>query len=549
MIVKATTTEEDPVTDAASQTSYDEVPYPSLCYTQTHPNRLATVAMLFGMTPAPVTHCRVLELGCASGGNLIPMACWLSESEFVGIDYAARQIAEGRALTEALGLQNISLKHMDILDVGADLGQFDYIVAHGLYSWVPPAVQDKVLQICKQNLAVNGVAYVSYNTYPGWHMLGMIREMMLFHTRELTEPSARAAGARALLDFLVESLPSRTDAYSAFLRDYRSALAKDWKGTHSRRDAFLLHDELEEVNDPVYFYQFAQQAARHGLQYLGAADFSTMVTDDFAPEARQALAKMVDNLVDLEQYIDFLRHRTLRRTLLCHEELVLNRKLTPEQVEPFLVASQVKPESPDLDLRSLSVTKFVAPSGATFSTDHPVSKAAMLYLAEVWPRPVPFKALLSEASSRVYLGSEPMHPEVAARDASALGVNLLTAYGHSGNMVELYLDVPHFVLKVSDRPVACPLARLQSPQSELVTNLRHERVRLNAFEQRLLPYLDGTRDRVALADVMSELVSGGSLVVREGDRRVTDLAEARSIVIQQMDRALQWLARAALLVG
>ena len=548
MIVKARTTGEEPVTDTASQISYDEVPYPSLCYTQTHPNRLATVAMLFGMTPAPVTHCRVLELGCASGGNLIPMACRLAESEFVGIDYAARQIAEGRLLTEALGLQNISLKHMDILDVGADLGQFNYIIAHGLYSWVPPAVQDKVLGICKQNLAVNGVAYVSYNTYPGWHMLGMIREMMLFHTRELTEPSARAAEARALLDFLVESLPSRTDAYSAFLRDYRSALAKDWKGTHSRRDAFLLHDELEEVNDPLYFHQFAQRAARHGLQYLGEADFSTMMTGDFSPEVRQSLTKMVGNLVDLEQYIDFLRHRTLRRTLLCHDDVVLHRKLRPEQVEPFLIASRVKPESPDLDLRSLSVAKFVAPSGATFSTDHPVSKAAMLYLGEVWPRPVPFDVLLSEASSRVYPNPERTDPEVAARDASALGVNLLSAYGHSGNMLELYLAVPHFVLKVSDRPVACRLARLQSPQSELVTNLRHERVSLNAFEQRVLPYLDGTRDRAALIGVMCGLVSQGSLVVREGDRRVTDAAEARSIVVQQIDRALQWLARAALLV-
>jgi len=535
--------------DKTGQTSYDEVPYPSLCYTQTHPNRLATVATLFGMTPAPVAHCRVLALGCASGGNLIPMACRLPASEFVGIDNSARQIAEGQPLVVALGLQNITLTCMDILDVGPDLGQFDYIIAHGIYSWVPPAVQDKVLDICKQNLSPNGVAYVSYNTYPGWHMLGMVREMMLYHTRHLTEPKARVAGAHELLDFMAESLSTAGDAYGTFLGDYKSALEKDWKGTPTRREAFLLHDELEEINVPLYFHQFAERAASHGLQYLGDADFSTMLVNDFPPETRDALAKMVDNLIDLEQYIDFLRHRTLRRTLLCHEDIALHRKLKPQQMRSFLVASRVRPESPDVDVHSRSVVKFRATSEATFSTDHPVSKAAMLHLAEVWPRPVPFESLLSEACSRVYTSGERPDAEVVARDAIALGANLLTAYGYSGSIVELYLDMPHIVLEVSDRPVACPLARLQSQQSDLVTNLRHERVSLNPFEQRLLPYLDGTWDRDALVEAMSGLVVEGSLVLREDDRRVTDPDEARSILGRQIDRAFTWLARAALLVG
>ena len=148
------------------QTDYDEVPYPSLSYAQTHPDRLATIATLLGLQPAPVTHCRVLELGCAGGGNLLPMAQGLPGSEFVGLDVSEAQITAGQTLRQALGLNNLTLTQMDILDVPAGLGQFDYIIAHGIYSWVPPQVRDKVLQVCQDHLAPQGVAYVSYNCYP-----------------------------------------------------------------------------------------------------------------------------------------------------------------------------------------------------------------------------------------------------------------------------------------------------------------------------------------------------------------------------------------------
>ena len=163
----------------AKQSSYDEVPYPSTSHVFTHPDNLATVATLLGLSPTPIIHCRVLELGCAGGGNLIPMALNLPDSSFVGIDASAVQIAEGQQAIAALGLANITLHHLDILDVTAELGQFDYIIVHGIFSWVPTAVRDKILEICQQNLTSNGVAYVSYNTYPGWHMMGSIREMML----------------------------------------------------------------------------------------------------------------------------------------------------------------------------------------------------------------------------------------------------------------------------------------------------------------------------------------------------------------------------------
>ena len=155
--------------------SYDRVPYDSKPFPQTHPDRLATMASLFGLKPPLVDTAQVLELGLAGGGNLIPMAVALPDSHFVGIDLSPRQVDEGVRVVERLGLTNIELRAQDILDLGEDLGVFDYILCHGVYSWVPASVQEKILEIHARHLAPGGIGYISYNAYPGWHLRGVVR--------------------------------------------------------------------------------------------------------------------------------------------------------------------------------------------------------------------------------------------------------------------------------------------------------------------------------------------------------------------------------------
>jgi methyltransferase-like protein len=544
--------------DRSVPTSYDETPYPSLSYAQSHPDRLATIATILGLEPPALARCRVLELGCAGGGNLIPMAYGLPEAHFVGLDNSPRQIAEGQAMIDALGLGNVLLRCQDILEAGPELGRFDYIIAHGVFSWVPPHVQDKLLDLCGEHLAPDGVAYVSYNTYPGWHFVGAMREMMLYHTRHVQEPLERVRQARDLLDLLATAIPPDSGAYGTFLNTYARFLSGELKGQEARGDAFLLHDELEEFNEPTYFYQFMERAAQRGLRYLGEAEFSAMTGDHFDAETFQRLDELAASVVDLEQYMDFLRNRTFRQTLLCHEGVETSRTLRPQVLSQLYVASHARPTEPVLDIHAEEVVRFQGSDGAMLSTDHPASKAAMLYLEMVWPRAVPVDDLIALAHSHTQspteeVGAEALRQDAERQDAErqdalVLQTNLLKAYSYSSSLVKLHAYAPSLAVTAGERPVASAVARYGARAGALVTNLRHERVQLEPLDRLIVQRLDGRHDRQALlADLLAGPVAEGSVALEREGQPVEGGGELREMLAEEIESRLAWLARAALL--
>jgi methyltransferase-like protein/SAM-dependent methyltransferase len=521
-------------------TTYDEVPYPSFSYPQTHPNRLATLATLLGMTPAPVEHCRVLELGCGGGGNLIPMAEALPSSEFIGLDLAGRQIAAGQAAAQALRLNNLTLGQADLLDVPRGLGPFHYIIAHGVYSWVPAPVQDKLLAICKESLAPNGVAYVSYNTYPGWHNRCAVREMMRFHTRNIADPQQRVAQARKLLALLAEAAPTQRPAYAHMLREEQERL-------QGRLDPFLLHDQLAEVNEAVYFHEFMGRAAAHGLQYLAEAEISTMSPQRLGPDVASTLTRMGGDLIGREQYLDFVTNRGFRQTLLCHEGVPLRRDLPPESLASLRIVSAARCTSARPDLRPGKPEEFRAPGGNTLGTDHSLSKAALLYLEEIWPRGVTFDALQSAVRARLTGDLVVEDGAAFARDSRELAETLLQAF--TGDVLELHAHEPAFVVEPSERPVASGWARLQAAADDKVTNRRHEVLPLDELTRHLLTLLDGSRDRPVLLEALLRRVAEQGLVVQQHGRPVTDPEHHRAVLAAGLEVRLRGLGRSALLVA
>ncbi len=524
-----------------AQTTYDELPYVNRAFPQTHPDRLATLARLFGQEPPGVETCRVLELGCASGDNLIPMALELPNARFVGIDLSVRQIEDGQRQVRALGLANVELRQFNIVDVDASWGQFDYILSHGIYSWVPANVRDRLLAVCRANLAPNGVAYVSYNTLPGWRMRGMIRDMMIYHAMAFPGAVAKVRQARGLIDFLAQSVPA-TSPYGMTLRQELDAIKNE-------PDAYLYHEHLEETNDAFYFHQFIDEARRHGLDYLGEADFNEMLMSNFSAKAAETLQRVATDGIRMEQYMDFVRNRMFRQTLLVHQGASIRRNLDGHSLRGLLVASGIRPESAQPTLAHGASELFVGGSGTRHTVVDALTKAALVLLSNRWPGCLPFEELAAMCHASVAPRADgAAGAPLSADELRLFGDRMLQAY--AARMVELRVAAPRAVASVSARPVASPLARLQSERSATVTNLRHELVTLPNFPRRLLRLLDGTRDVDALTAEAVRFAQEGRIGVQEqeGGRTVTDPAHLHRILRQSVIDNLPKIARVALLL-
>lgn len=517
---------------APATTTYDEVPYESHPFAQTHPDRLATLARLMGLQPPPVARCRVLELGCAAGGNLLPMAVALPQAQFVGVDLSAVQIAQGQRAVDALGLTNVQLHAMSITEVDASFGEFDYILSHGVYSWVPDAVQQAILRVSADRLHSDGVAYVSYNTLPGWRMRGMVRDLMRYHAMPFADPTQRVAQARAILGFLANAVPAQGNAYGILLHGELQALA-------GAVDHYILHEHLEDTNEPVYFHEFAARAARQGLQYLGEADFSAMLAANFEPEVAQTLLRIAPDLIRQEQFMDFLRNRTFRQTLLVHEGAAPQRHVTPERLQGLWVASALQPAQAGAPAAGIAVT-FRATDGGTLTTPNAVTQAAIALLGAQWPVALAFDDLLQRAVARLQqLGIAGDMDGLSAREV--LGSDMLQC--QTAGLVELRTRACDFTLEPGACPLASPLARWQASQGlATVTSLRHERVAVDAQSARLLQLLDGRHDRNAVC----RQLMGGAAGVR-GLAPLPPAAVPRA-TREAVDRAIEQMARAALLM-
>ncbi|HEY5813999.1 MAG TPA: class I SAM-dependent methyltransferase [Terrimicrobiaceae bacterium] len=516
-------------------TSYDGVPYIGHAYPQSYPDRLAVIGSLFGLQPTDVKRCRVLEVACGDGGNLIPLAFSLPESTFTGIDLAASAIARGMQTVSALKLSNISLFQIDLSSLSKAFGQFDYIIAHGVYSWVAPDVRNKILEICKNHLLPNGIAYVSYNAYPGGHIRDMVSEMMKFHVRRCFEPEQKVKQSRAFLRFLI-------DANSTAENPYGNLIQKELDRLVACDDSIVYHDDLSNFRQPVYFYQFIESAAQQGLQFLAEADFSEMQTEIYPATVVETLDRLRDDILLKEQYLDFLKWRSFRQTLLVHTGIAVRRTPDAAAILHFHIASQAKPVSPQPDFSPGTIEEFRAPRKGAVKTDHELGKAALTYLAQTWPSASTFETLRAEASAMAAQSGEPQ-----ASNSQELCEILLQLY--AGGLLELHVHTPSFVTYISDRPVASPLARLQVLTGNIVTALNYASIKLeDSLSRNLVQLLDGTRDRAAIKRDLKQLVTAGRATVLVKGSSVEDASVALEIISSQLDLCLKKFASFPLLL-
>jgi len=516
--------------------AYDRLRYPGLPFDQTHPARLATLAVLHGMEPAAPERCRVLELGCGDGGNLIPLAYQYPDSAFVGIDLSACAIETGRKTVADLGLSNIELRPLDIAAITPDEGRFDYIIAHGVYSWVPEPVREKILSVFRANLAPQGVAFVSYNCYPGSYMRDLSRAIMLFHVRRNPDPKERVQQARLLLQMLAEA--SNDDIYGYVLKSQHERVRKTL-------DTVLYHDDLDEGAKAFFLYQVVEAAAQHGLQYL-CDSYTPILTGPLMELQREAspIVKFLGQIPEQEwltreQYWDFARGRMFRDTLLCQKEVGLCRPVAASRIQDLQVCAELVPETADLDPHESGPAEFKTRAGKRITTDHRLGKAALIHLGAIWPRTIGVAELATAALARLGPAAETIEPYLG-REVEGLCAILFRSF--CAGVVEIEAFPLPLAATVSERPQASLLARRQAETGSLLTNLRHDSVLVeDAVTLRLITLLDGTR---TVDQLIRDLAAG-----RQNGAR-GDAANAEPIISREnVTSNVQRLAKLALLIA
>lgn len=473
--------------------SYDAIPYPSKIFTQMNPDRLATFAKLYGMTPPDAEKCRFLELGCGNGSNLVAQAYVFPRAEFVGIDLSERHIEEAAASAAELNLTNVAFRQMDVMQMSADeFGTFDFIVAHGLFSWIPETVRARVLEIYREMLTANGVGYISYNAYPGGHLREMARGAMRYHTRGTDDPLEKVQKAITFLAFLAENSNEKETFQPVLERELQRHFAHD--------TADIFHDDLAEFYRPFYFYEFAELLEKHDLQYLSEAEIMAMSAYSFSKEVRQMLDAL--EALEREQYLDFLRGRYFRQTLVCRRENNLNRQVEPSVLNDFYISSAIRPHRARPDFAPQKIEKFAGKKNVGFEIDHALTKAALVYLGEIWGNSAAFSEIIENAQE--ILKTHGIEFAVTEKDREITAAILWQMCSSTG-LVEINVMRRELRPPAGEKPKANRLARWQITRGQNISTLFGTSIKAeDEISRRLIELMDGTRTRGELLKEITE---------------------------------------------
>lgn len=512
--------------------NYDDIPYPSLVYTDTHPNRLASLATLFGIKPPSVATSRILELGCGDGTNLIAIAQTLPAAQCWGIDAAVTQINRGKQLIEAIPLTNITLNALNFDDIDETWGVFDYIIAHGIYSWISLPIQEVLLSLIQRHLAPNGIAYVSYNIYPGWHLENVVRDLMIYHTQQLPETPFQLSmmQAKGILQFITRLRQPGENAFDQLLKEKNEQLQEV-------DDNYLYHDFLAGENHPVYFSQFIQQIKKHQLAYLTDIEFRRYLMLNFPPAVVEALEELFQgDELRQEQYLDFFYNRTLRRSLVCHPENVIDRELRWGHLNQLLVTSLLQFSTATHD--SNSPMKFQTVNGEAVSIAEPWLKKILVFLVKQAPKPV----AVAELFQAVIQSSLPALPNEEPVVSIPNEEEFVQALGslYCQEALEFHLEPPCYETQWANSLLASPLACYQALQGQSpLINLRCEFINLTPVAIALLPHLNGEKNQSVLLAILRNLVKNKKIKLDKAEKNQLEVV---------LEQALREIADGGLLM-
>lgn len=462
--------------------SYDRMPYLAKPLPQTHPSRLAAVASMFGLPYVQPKTAKVLELGCASGVNLLGMAHFMPEAQFVGIDLSVVQINEAQRRAKAINADNVTYHHMSIEDVNPDFGKFDYIIVHGIFSWVPENVQKAIMRICNENLSQEGIAFVSYNVQPGWRLKQASRDVFMALTPpNMPDIQRHEYGIKWIKDAMELTA---NDERRPLLHQI---LAKELDEILTKRDVrYLVHEYLETHNDPILFREFLNQSYEAGLAYLGDAEPASMVRHIVDPRLRKFFQDHpAASLAEAEQSVDIISGRTFRQSLLVKgfRQSQIKRALSSASFQNLYIQTRISKSKDDKGEITYSHPKI-----GNLNANPPHGTAILDVLSTEAHVPIQFKTLAEKVA------------ETSQMKEDTFGDVLFSLLGIGA--IELFAD-----------PCLPELAKGATPLSLIdmevghntTTNSFGEAIVLDPFYALILPLLKGDWDRDAVINQMQSM--------------------------------------------
>jgi SAM-dependent methyltransferase len=471
------------------QTAYDEILYPTSPQARLHPDNLYLCGVLNGFRPVPPENARVLEIACGTGFNLVPMALELPNAQFIGMDYAALPIQVGTEIATELGASNLALHHADLTQPDLDFGSFDYIVAHGLYSWVPDPVRDALWRFVQRSLSPQGIFHVSYNALPGWYPTYAMRDYLREISAGIDAPAQRLERCWKA----VQALAAQSS--------HRNLLVAEAKRLATLPSEVMFHDELADDNRPFYLAEVVGHAQQHQMRYAGEGDLRvpTGVLEDAGIDAGWPEPTAHDIL----QRDRMRAFSTMRR---FHDSLFARISEIPEAVSLPDALSAVWAHS---NIRQVGRTEtqertYEHSNGVQLTTGHPLVCALADALQTAAPGSIQIGAFWQDLQEK--------HPEMhpGLKEQFWLVFRQLAEAG----AVKLRMRNVPVASGLADCPVTLPFIRIQSRWDAFVTNVYHESSQVPEDWQRvLLSLLDGTRDREQLLQGLTDSCWQG---VRDG---------------------------------
>lgn len=513
-------------TDAAPE-------YPSRVHEKATPMAMRRMGCLFGLVPSRVTESRILEVGCGAGANLISLSLLYPNARFKGIDESGDAITAARRTARELQVKNVNFEKVSLVSHEIK-GRYDYIIAPGIYSWISTEARSRLLAQVQIALTDNGLAYFSYNTYPGWNVARTVREMMMFHTRPFEDMATKASEAKKMLNFVVANNKDAESPYTVALKGEVDLLS-------NLEDYWFCKEYLSEINEPVYLADFVAAANSHGMTYVGDMDLEYMYLGNYHELAQSQLGELT-TAVHQEQYMDFILNRRVRNTILSKAAGV-NRSITADKLKDFNFRLKLLPKAPiTQDTYDEGVVGLMSPAShdLTVKVTGRERIAFVEFMVSTHPKALSMDEICEGAQERA--------GQTTAEVKDALGKFLVGSIASGLCVCDREPDL--FVPNPTEKPAVFAFAGHQSRNSVLVNNARHQTIQLSNVDQRIMPLLDGEREITALVGELEKSLENGDFQIsvegKDKDGNVPD----QSVLIQALiEERLRFYAVNALLVA